>query len=175
MWCIITEHILDKEIMYLGWQHPVWEDDGYFWTYKDVIKEIIKDNVPEHPFLFESRGEAVKALKALKLPQKCKVIEFEPAEKPAMSIIYRDDVSTRLEKRIIYTIALAGNKFVEVMSLPKENLFYVMQSNDGKMVFSTGRELGNDAYTDDVINEKEIVSFVKSEVKRQAELDALFD
>ena len=30
-------------IDYLGWQNPYWDDDGYFWTSKDTIVEILQD------------------------------------------------------------------------------------------------------------------------------------
>jgi hypothetical protein len=49
-----------EEPYYLGWQNPAWDEDGYFWTSKDVIYEIVKDrnNTKEHPFLFESEEQA---------------------------------------------------------------------------------------------------------------------
>lgn len=75
VWCITTDGLID-ETMYLGWQNPAWTDDGYFWTYKDVISEILANNTPEHPFLFKSRKDAIAHLKSINLPQRCRVIRF---------------------------------------------------------------------------------------------------
>jgi len=49
-------------IDYLGWQNPAWDEDGYFWTSKDTIVEILKEgnNTAEHPFLFKSKKGAEK-------------------------------------------------------------------------------------------------------------------
>lgn len=74
-WCITTDDASD-ETMYLGWQTPVWEDDGYFWTVKGVILEILVNNTPEHPFLFESREDAIKHLKSINIPQRCRIVRF---------------------------------------------------------------------------------------------------
>ena len=74
MYCI-TSNILGK-IMYLAWQSPVWDDDGYFWTDKKVVTEILYNNTQEHPFLFGSKEEAVKHLRALNIPQKCRIVRW---------------------------------------------------------------------------------------------------
>lgn len=49
-----------EEINYLGWQRPGWEDNGYFWTSKETIEEMIRDDYVsgEHPFLFETEKQA---------------------------------------------------------------------------------------------------------------------
>ena len=74
MYCI-TSKVLGST-MYLGWQNPVWDADGYFWTYKNVIKEILCNNTPEHPFLFSSKREAYKHLHTLHITQTCKIIKW---------------------------------------------------------------------------------------------------
>lgn len=76
MWIITTERFGDKETVYLGWQDPAWDDDGYFWTSKEVIKKIIKNNTPEHPFLFDTKTKAIKHLKNLHIPQICRVVQI---------------------------------------------------------------------------------------------------
>lgn len=42
MWAICQESDWGKEFM--AWQHPVWDDDGYFWTSLDVWRDIKKKN-----------------------------------------------------------------------------------------------------------------------------------
>jgi len=56
-------------IDYLGWQNPYWDDDGYFWTSKDTIVEILKEgnNTKEHPFLFNSVKQAKEFSQKLKI------------------------------------------------------------------------------------------------------------
>ena len=58
-----------KELHYLGWQEPAWDEDGYFWTSRECIIEVLKigNNTKEHPFLFDTKGEAKKFAKRLKL------------------------------------------------------------------------------------------------------------
>lgn len=74
-WCITTDNLSGTGIVYLGWQKPVWNEYGYFWTRKETIKEIIEtNNTPEHPFIFDSRKDAIKHLKTIDIPQKCRVV-----------------------------------------------------------------------------------------------------
>lgn len=75
-WCIITEGDSDTDINYLGWQPYIW-DDGYSWTDKKGIKEILEKNTLEHPFLFDSKEEAIAHLKTLGISQKCRVIRVK--------------------------------------------------------------------------------------------------
>ena len=73
-WCITTGWGLNNtDILYLGWQPYAW-DNGYFWTDKDVISGILANNTSEHPFLFNSKEEAIAHLRTLDIPQKCRVI-----------------------------------------------------------------------------------------------------
>lgn len=72
-WCITTEGDSGTDINYLGWQPYIW-DDGYSWTDKDVISEILANNTSEHPFLFNSKEEAIAHLRTLDISQKCRVI-----------------------------------------------------------------------------------------------------
>ena len=74
-WCI-TAKLFDNETSYLVWQKPAWDEDGYFWTSRDVVENIIEKNTPEHPFLFNSRRAAIKHLKSINIPQKCRVIRW---------------------------------------------------------------------------------------------------
>lgn len=74
-WCITTK-LFDNETNYLAWQKPAWDEDGYFWTSRDVVENIIGKNTPEHPFLFNSRRAAIKHLKSINIPQKCRVIRW---------------------------------------------------------------------------------------------------
>lgn len=75
-WCIVTNS--DDTEMYLGWQKPVWDESGYFWTSKETIKKIVDtNNTLEHPFIFSSREEAIKHLKSMHLPQKCRVVKWD--------------------------------------------------------------------------------------------------
>lgn len=76
-WCITTDNITHDETVYLGWQNPVWDEDGYFWTSKEVVSKIINtNNTKEHPFIFTRRTEAIKHLKTLHIPQKCRVVRW---------------------------------------------------------------------------------------------------
>ena len=77
LWCITTT-AYGNDVMYLGWQNPAWDESGYFWTWEDVIPKLIQNNTKEYPFLFPSRRDAVEYLKFLKLPQRCKVVLWNP-------------------------------------------------------------------------------------------------
>lgn len=74
VWCITTDGLCDKnEKMYLAWQNPAWDEDGYFWTSKETMKEVLYNNVLWHRFLFHSRNAAIKHLKTIDIPQKCRI------------------------------------------------------------------------------------------------------
>lgn len=76
-WCITAKLFdFDDEISYLAWQKPAWDEDGYFWTSRDIVEGIINNNTPEHPFLFNSRRTAIKYLKSINIPQKCRIIRW---------------------------------------------------------------------------------------------------
>lgn len=106
MWCITTNDFGGSEPMYLAWQRPVWDDNGYFWTHEDVFKKITENSIPEHPFLFNSRNEALKCSRSLNIPQKCIVMEFKT----------EDDYVKQ------YTVESAGN-----------NTYRVVGYRDGKL------------------------------------------
>ena len=75
MYCIMhKDKIFGKK--YLAWQNPVWDDDGYFWTSKEVVKEILCNNTEKHPFLFPNRREAIEHLKSINIPQRCSIIKW---------------------------------------------------------------------------------------------------
>lgn len=74
--CCITSKLFDDEISYLAWQKPVWDEDGYFWTSRETLQKAIGNNTPDHPFLFNSRRAAIRYLKFINIPQKCKVIRW---------------------------------------------------------------------------------------------------
>lgn len=76
-WCITTDNICNDGTVYLGWQNPAWYEDGYFWTSKEVLKDIVANNTPEHPFLFNSRRAAIKCLNSINIPQKCRIIRWQ--------------------------------------------------------------------------------------------------
>lgn len=76
-WCITTDNFTHNEKVYLGWQNPAWDEDGYFWTSRETVEKIMKtNNTSDHPFIFNSRKSAIKHLKTLQIPQKCKVIRW---------------------------------------------------------------------------------------------------
>lgn len=74
-WCI-TSKFFDNKTYYLAWQEVAWDEDGYFWTSRDIVESIIKNNTPEHPFLFNSRRTAIKHLKSIDIPQKCRIVRW---------------------------------------------------------------------------------------------------
>lgn len=74
-WCI-TAKLFDNETSYLAWQKPAWDEDGYFWTSREILQKAINNNTPEHPFLFNSRRAAIKHLKSINISQKCRVIRW---------------------------------------------------------------------------------------------------
>jgi hypothetical protein len=77
-WVITTTDLsTDDKIMYLAWQNPTWDDDGYFWTDKEILPDCMKNDIPEHPFTFDTRVAAIKHLKSINIPQKCRVIEID--------------------------------------------------------------------------------------------------
>ena len=77
VWCIMTNYWgknSDHEPMYLAWQNPAWDDDGYFWTSKETMEEIYYNNCSWHLFLFSSRENAIKHLKKIKISQRCSIV-----------------------------------------------------------------------------------------------------
>ena len=75
-----------------------------------------------------------------------------------MKIIRKTNVSDRTDMRIMYTVEVAENKFVDVMNcVDQNNLFYVMESSDGRCVYDAD---GNPLDID--IDEKAIIGFVKN-------------
>lgn len=74
MYCICAE--ICGEDMYLCWQNPVWEDNGYFWTWKEYLDKCIQDNSKEHPFLFNSEDEANEFIKTFKCHAQCFAMEY---------------------------------------------------------------------------------------------------
>lgn len=74
-WCIATD-FSENDIVYLCWQQPAWEDDGYFWTSIDSLLKCICNNTATHPFVFTSRKEAINHIKRLNLTQRCRVVRI---------------------------------------------------------------------------------------------------
>lgn len=74
-WCITT-NLFEDDTHYLAWQEPAWDEDGYFWTSRDIVEGVIKNNTLEHPFLFNSRKAAIRHLKSINIPQKCKIVRW---------------------------------------------------------------------------------------------------
>ena len=60
---------------YLGWQEPAWDDDGYFWTSKETINDMLKEqsnggfkyNTKDHPFLFDTKEATSNYARKIKL------------------------------------------------------------------------------------------------------------
>jgi len=78
---VITSGKNEADIMYLAWQPYAYEDGkGYFWTTLSSMETILSNNTPDHPFLFKTKKEAVKHLKKLNIPQKCRVIFWKPTQ-----------------------------------------------------------------------------------------------
>lgn len=63
--------------MYLGYLHPHWEEAGYFWMRKSTFKLCLEDSTFIHPFLFNSRKDAIKMLYNLGITNKCKIVKFK--------------------------------------------------------------------------------------------------
>ena len=74
MYCIRTKTYGD--IMYLAWQYPGWDDDGYFWTSEEYLKKLLHHNVPEHPFAFTTANSACEFLKTFECAAQCEVVRF---------------------------------------------------------------------------------------------------
>lgn len=74
-----------------------------------------------------------------------------------MEIINQSDVSCFNEQRTIYTVKIDFDKFVDVMHVEHNNLFYVMQEEDGNCIFDMNRNT-----FDTAIDENKIIVFVKS-------------
>jgi len=55
--------------LYLGWQKPVWDEDGYFWTSKGTISKILEagNNIEDHLFIFNTLGQAQSLAEHLEL------------------------------------------------------------------------------------------------------------
>ena len=75
-WCITTDDLCHDGIVYLAWQKPAWDEDGYFWTSRETLQKAIGNNTLDHPFLFNSRRTAIKYLKSINIPQKCRIIRW---------------------------------------------------------------------------------------------------
>lgn len=77
MFCITYKDSRTGRISYLAWQNPGWNDYGYFWTSKEVFRSCLPNNTLEHPFLFRTKGEAVKLLNSIGIPQKCSIVKWD--------------------------------------------------------------------------------------------------
>lgn len=79
MYVIINKDTLndiDEMNYYLAWQTPIFLGDyGYFWTYKNIFETMIDKSNSEHPYVFDRWIDAVKLLKRINIPQKCKIIK----------------------------------------------------------------------------------------------------
>lgn len=75
-WCITTDDTCNNEILYLAWQNHCWNVDGYYWTSKENFEKLVDKSTKEHPFLFNSRKSAIKHLKSINIPQKCRIIRW---------------------------------------------------------------------------------------------------
>lgn len=77
---ISTDVFLNEVVAYLAWQQPAWDEDGYFWTFKDCIENILENhpqyNSKEHPFLFSSIEEAATLAKKINLKKPFTVIQY---------------------------------------------------------------------------------------------------
>lgn len=63
---VIVAHLFgDKDKHYMAWQNLPWDDDGSFWTSRQVLDDILKNspeyNMPCHQFAF-AYPEAAAAL-----------------------------------------------------------------------------------------------------------------
>lgn len=63
---VVSAHIFgDKSKWYMAWQNLAWDDDGYFWTSRQVLADILKKNpeynMPRHQFAF-AHPEGAQAL-----------------------------------------------------------------------------------------------------------------
>ncbi len=78
MWLVATYPLsVSTELMYLCWQEPAWDDDGYFWAWERDVPELIKyNNTPNHPFAFKTKAEARKFARKHKI-RGFKLVEFK--------------------------------------------------------------------------------------------------
>lgn len=78
IYCITAINELNRETLYLAWDEKRYFDNGYFWATKDEFEDVVCNNVPEHPFLFNSKQEAAEVLKTLRfIPQTCKIVRYK--------------------------------------------------------------------------------------------------
>ena len=66
----------DEGMAFLSWQYPGYEDTGYFWTSLETLNKMIPHMKNEFPFVFKTKNEAVKHLKTLGIPQKCRIVSI---------------------------------------------------------------------------------------------------
>lgn len=63
---------------YLAWQHPAWDESGYFWTSDfDDFCECLPNNTNEHPFLFDDPKKAIELIKELKINFACDIVVWD--------------------------------------------------------------------------------------------------
>ena len=74
VWCIASDEVFGDKRAYLGWQNPAWDEDGYFWTFEEVLKEIQENNKTGHRFLFATRSDALRFLRSMRLKQRCHIV-----------------------------------------------------------------------------------------------------
>lgn len=71
VWCITKSE--NNEIEYLCWNPS---NSEYFWTNRETVSEMLPYNNSNRQFLFHSRNVAIRNLKKMNIPQKCKVTIF---------------------------------------------------------------------------------------------------
>ena len=79
-----------------------------------------------------------------------------------MKIVERSDASYFNENRTIYTVQIDFNRFVDVMHVEHNNLFYVMQEEDGNCIFDANRNTFVE-----VIDENKIIALVQDSVVKE--------
>lgn len=74
---IILNESEKSDIQYLAWQYPAWDEDGYFWTRRETVLQMIDESANIHRFLFKSEKDAQNLITNLNLKAHCKVTAFE--------------------------------------------------------------------------------------------------
>lgn len=70
---VVAAHIWDDSLQvsnFMAWQPLPWDDDGYFWTGRQALADILKGfpeyNMPPHQFCFGHREGAAKLIRDMR-------------------------------------------------------------------------------------------------------------
>lgn len=114
-----------EEPLYLGWQKPAWDLDGYFWTSKETIDEMLNKGFVSNTFkyIFLNKGEALNHIKQNLSYKNCEIESIDDYE------------SVKCRKRHYHAEEMNNHLFGMVIAYYPEKRYGFINGMDGKEYF----------------------------------------